>query len=99
VSTYSGGIPEYVSHGQTGILVARGEAEELATAISLVLVNPALARVLGERPDNGRWNVSRGTRCRKAWLVCSRVCPWLYLRALQDLFAIISQERRAVRLH
>ena len=48
VSTYSGGIPEYVSHGQTGILVARREAEELATAISLVLVNPALARVLGE---------------------------------------------------
>ena len=48
VSTYSGGIPEYVLHGQTGILVARGEAEELATAISLVLINPALARVLGE---------------------------------------------------
>jgi glycosyltransferase involved in cell wall biosynthesis len=48
VSTYSGGIPEYVLHGQTGILVARGEAEELATAISRVLDNPALARAMGE---------------------------------------------------
>jgi glycosyltransferase involved in cell wall biosynthesis len=48
VSTYSGGIPEYVSHGRTGILVARGEAKELAMAISQVLDNPALARAMGE---------------------------------------------------
>jgi glycosyltransferase involved in cell wall biosynthesis len=48
VSTYSGGIPEYVLHGQTGILVARGEAEELAAAISRVLDNPSLARAMGE---------------------------------------------------
>jgi glycosyltransferase involved in cell wall biosynthesis len=47
VSTYSGGIPEYVLHGQTGILVPRSEAEELATAISRVLDNPALARAMG----------------------------------------------------
>jgi glycosyltransferase involved in cell wall biosynthesis len=48
VSTRSGGIPEYVAHGQTGILVARGEAEELAAAISQVLDDPALARAMGE---------------------------------------------------
>jgi glycosyltransferase involved in cell wall biosynthesis len=30
VSTYSGGIPEIVEHGRTGILVARGEVGELA---------------------------------------------------------------------
>jgi glycosyltransferase involved in cell wall biosynthesis len=48
VSTYSGGIPEYVSHGRTGILVARGEATELATAIREVLDNPALARAMVE---------------------------------------------------
>ena len=48
VSTYSGGIPEYVSHGKTGILVARGEARELAMAINRVLDNPALARAMGE---------------------------------------------------
>jgi glycosyltransferase involved in cell wall biosynthesis len=48
VSTYSGGIPEYVLHGQTGILVARGDAKELAMAISQVLDNPELARAMGE---------------------------------------------------
>jgi glycosyltransferase involved in cell wall biosynthesis len=47
-STYSGGISEYVSHGRTGILMACGEAEELAMAISQVLDNPALARAMGE---------------------------------------------------
>jgi glycosyltransferase involved in cell wall biosynthesis len=48
VSTFSGGIPEYVSHGTTGILVARGEAKELAIAISQLLDNPVLARAMGE---------------------------------------------------
>jgi starch synthase len=48
VSTYSGGIPEYVLHGQTGILVARGDAVALAKAIGGVLDNPALARAMGE---------------------------------------------------
>src|SRR5262249_21641218 len=48
VSTYSGGIPEYVLHGRTAILVARGEAKDLAMAISQVLDNPALAHAIGE---------------------------------------------------
>jgi glycosyltransferase involved in cell wall biosynthesis len=65
VSTFSGGIPEYVLHGQTGILVARGEAEELATAISRVLDNPALARAMSEA---GR---QRAVECF-SWDVVSR---------------------------
>jgi glycosyltransferase involved in cell wall biosynthesis len=48
ISTYSGGIPEYVEDGQTGLLVARGDAWELARAISRVLDDPALARAMGE---------------------------------------------------
>jgi glycosyltransferase involved in cell wall biosynthesis len=48
VATRSGGIPEVVEHGKTGILVARGDAKELAMAISQVIDNPALARVMGE---------------------------------------------------
>jgi glycosyltransferase involved in cell wall biosynthesis len=48
VSTYSGGIPEYVEHGRTGILVARGEVRELAQAIGQVLDDAALARVMGD---------------------------------------------------
>jgi glycosyltransferase involved in cell wall biosynthesis len=48
VSTRSGGIPEIVEHGLTGILVKRGDAEELARAIGRVIDNPALARAMGE---------------------------------------------------
>jgi glycosyltransferase involved in cell wall biosynthesis len=48
VSTRSGGIPEIVEHGKTGILVARGDAKELATAISQVIDNPARAAAMGE---------------------------------------------------
>jgi glycosyltransferase involved in cell wall biosynthesis len=48
VATRSGGIPEVVEHGKTGILVARGDAKELAMAISQLIDNPALARAMGE---------------------------------------------------
>jgi glycosyltransferase involved in cell wall biosynthesis len=48
VATRSGGIPEIVEHGKTGILVTRGDAEELAIAISEVIDNPTLARTMGE---------------------------------------------------
>ena len=48
VSTSSGGIPEIVEHGRTGILVARGDAKELALAIGQVIDNPALGRAMGE---------------------------------------------------
>jgi glycosyltransferase involved in cell wall biosynthesis len=48
VSTYSGGIPEYVEDGRTGMLVARGDAEELARAIGQLIDNPARAAAMGE---------------------------------------------------
>jgi glycosyltransferase involved in cell wall biosynthesis len=48
VSTYSGGIPEIMQDGQTGLLVERGDVRELALAISRILDNPALARAMGE---------------------------------------------------
>jgi glycosyltransferase involved in cell wall biosynthesis len=48
VSTYSGGIPDIVEDRRTGILVARGDAKELAGAISQVIDDPALARAMGE---------------------------------------------------
>lgn len=47
VATHSGGIPEYVSHGQTGLLVTRGDAEQLAMAIAKLLDDPALTRAMG----------------------------------------------------
>jgi glycosyltransferase involved in cell wall biosynthesis len=48
VSTRSGGIPEIVEHGVTGLLVARGNAEELALAIGRLIDDPVLARAMGE---------------------------------------------------
>jgi glycosyltransferase involved in cell wall biosynthesis len=48
ISTYSGGIPEYVEDGRTGLLAVRGDAWELARAIRRVLDDPALARAMGE---------------------------------------------------
>lgn len=48
VSTYSGGIPEIVEHGRTGLLVPRGDAEELARAIGQLLTDPTRARAMGK---------------------------------------------------
>lgn len=48
VATHSGGIPEIVEHGRTGLLVPRGDAEALARAIGQLLDDPALARGMGE---------------------------------------------------
>jgi glycosyltransferase involved in cell wall biosynthesis len=62
VATCSGGIPEIIEHRGTGMLVARGEARELARAIAQVLDNPDIARVLGEAGrqlaiERFAWNV------------------------------------------
>jgi glycosyltransferase involved in cell wall biosynthesis len=48
VSTSSGSIPDIVEHGGTGILVARGDAEELALAIGQLIDNPGRAASMGE---------------------------------------------------
>ena len=48
VSTHSGGIPEYVEDGRTGMLVARGDTEKLAVAIGQLIDNPARAAAMGE---------------------------------------------------
>lgn len=48
VSTRAGGIPEIVSDGVTGLLVEPGDAQGLGEAIVRVLLDPALARKMGE---------------------------------------------------
>jgi glycosyltransferase involved in cell wall biosynthesis len=48
VGTYSGGIPEAVIDGETGILVQEAEIEELASALKRVLADHALGQRLGE---------------------------------------------------
>ncbi len=48
VATRSGGIPEIVEEGRTGLLVERGDAAALAEAISLLLVNEDLRQTMGK---------------------------------------------------
>jgi glycosyltransferase involved in cell wall biosynthesis len=51
VATNAGGIPEVISDGKTGLLVAPGKPKELATAIIKILRDRTLAHYLG---DNAR---------------------------------------------
>jgi len=57
VGTRSGGIPEAVLDGKTGILVNEGDVSGLAAALKNLLVNADLARTLG---DNARERVLQG---------------------------------------
>ena len=47
VSTFAGGIPEYVEHGKTGLLVEPGNAQALADAIVTLLTNDRLRAEMG----------------------------------------------------
>jgi glycosyltransferase involved in cell wall biosynthesis len=48
VATAVGGIPEQVVDGQTGILVAQGDGNAMASAIEKILANPALQKQMGD---------------------------------------------------
>jgi glycosyltransferase involved in cell wall biosynthesis len=48
VGARSGGIPEQISHGRTGLLVAAGDREELRLALDSLVSRPDLALALGE---------------------------------------------------
>jgi glycosyltransferase involved in cell wall biosynthesis len=49
VASATGGTPEAVAHGDTGLLVSRGSAEELAAALNALEDDRALCRRLGAR--------------------------------------------------
>ena len=48
VATATGGLPEIVQEGETGMLVPPGDADALAKAVSSLLQDPARCRQLGE---------------------------------------------------
>jgi glycosyltransferase involved in cell wall biosynthesis len=52
----SGGVPEMVADGQTGIIVNSPNAKELADAILKLLKNPQIAREMGNK---GRQRVEK----------------------------------------
>ena len=49
VASRTGGMPEAIADGETGLLVTPGDAADAARVIGLLLDDPALARKLGER--------------------------------------------------
>jgi glycosyltransferase involved in cell wall biosynthesis len=49
VATGGGGVPEIIQNGQTGILVPMGDVQAMADAICQLLVDPSLARAMGNR--------------------------------------------------
>jgi glycosyltransferase involved in cell wall biosynthesis len=51
VGSETGGIPEILTHGETGLLFQPGDVNELASVIGTLLANPELRSRLG---DNGR---------------------------------------------
>jgi glycosyltransferase involved in cell wall biosynthesis len=49
VASRVGGVPEWVEHGESGLLTPPGEPEPLAEALSTLQADPARARAMGER--------------------------------------------------
>ena len=48
VGSRTGGIPEVVADGETGLLVPPGDPEALADALNVLLSDPGLARAMGQ---------------------------------------------------
>jgi starch synthase len=48
VGSRTGGIPEVVAEGETGLLVPAGEPEPLAAALNTLLSDPARAAAMGQ---------------------------------------------------
>jgi glycosyltransferase involved in cell wall biosynthesis len=48
VASDAGGLPEVVEHGVTGLVVPKGDANALATAIDTLLSDPALSERMGK---------------------------------------------------
>ena len=77
IGARTGGIPDAIAEGETGLLVAPDDVAGLADAMTRVLADPALAHRLGER---GRTRVLEGF----TW---NHVADRLYEAMMRDLTA------------
>jgi glycosyltransferase involved in cell wall biosynthesis len=80
VATRSGGLPEQIQHGTTGLLVTPGSATELAEAIDQLLSDPAYAARLGAA-------LQRESETTRSW---EQLAP-LYLESCRK--ALAAQEQ------
>jgi glycosyltransferase involved in cell wall biosynthesis len=51
IASRIGGIPDIVTHGESGLLVTPGDAYSLMQAINLLLTNPALRQQMGKNAE------------------------------------------------
>lgn len=70
VASRIGGIPDFVRHGENGLLAKPGHADDLAAQIQTVLRDPEMGREMGER---GRARVERHHRWDDLALATERV--------------------------
>jgi glycosyltransferase involved in cell wall biosynthesis len=80
VASAVGGLPEVVIDGETGLLVAPGDVDSLASAVRRLVEDPVLARTLGEA---GR------IRAAEAFTVGSFRASWreVYRKVLGDVIS------------
>jgi glycosyltransferase involved in cell wall biosynthesis len=54
VATHAGGVPEFIDHGATGLLIPPRDPAALAAAVLELLIDPRRAKTMGQR---ARWAV------------------------------------------
>ncbi|MCI0393997.1 MAG: glycosyltransferase family 4 protein [Chloroflexi bacterium] len=79
VATRVGGLPELIEDGVNGLLVEPGDTAGLARAVSRLLADPALARMLG---TNGQKTIEHHFSCEQA----ARQLAGYYQEALAERF-------------
>lgn len=84
VATNGGGVPELVKHGETGLLVPMGDADEMAKAIGCYLSDVEKAREMGEC---GR---------KRASLFSVKNMVNEIEKIYADIFAEISEDRQSI---
>jgi glycosyltransferase involved in cell wall biosynthesis/peptidoglycan/xylan/chitin deacetylase (PgdA/CDA1 family) len=90
VATRSGGTPEAVVEGETGMLVPPGDSKSLAEALCLLLDNPALVHKMGENARKRATEVFSYER-----MMDETVC--LYERLLSENRAKKSKVRKPLK--